>query len=337
MLASFTAGVEYQRGDLDQDGIVNIHDVTFLMNYLLEGTWPDEPVTPPDNHEWVDLGLPSGTLWATCNVGANAPEEYGDHFAWGETSPKEVYNWSTYQWCNGSMFTLTKYNTQSSLGMVDNKTELDPEDDAASVNWGPSWRTPTTDQQKELIDKCSWARTTQNGVHGFRVTGPNGNSLFLPAAGYTTRRYVKLLRRIVDAPFFVSPARSSRRQEGVLLQGHPRPWPVAKPRTLWVPAHKVQFRIGVVLVRGWYPAGEVGAARVSCHLHALPLWTKKLSTSAAHPWATPLSSLPCWVVPPPKTRQSAEPPASSSSSPLRGTASPCLSIPTRYSSTPPPW
>ena len=173
MLASFTAGVEYQRGDVDQDGIVNIHDVTFLMNYLLEGTWPDEP-------EWVDLGLPSGTLWATCNVGANAPEEYGDHFAWGETSPKEVYNWSTYQWCNGSMFTLTKYNTQSSLGMVDNKTELDPEDDAAYVNWGPSWRTPTTDQQNELMDP----RTTQNGVHGFRVAGPNGNSLFLPAAGY---------------------------------------------------------------------------------------------------------------------------------------------------------
>lgn len=184
MLASFTAGVEYQRGDVDQDGIVNIHDVTFLMNYLLEGTWPDEPVTPPDNHEWVDLGLPSGTLWATCNVGANAPEEYGDHFAWGETSPKDVYNWSTYQWCDGSMFTLTKYNTESSLGMVDNKTELDPEDDAAYVNWGSSWRTPTTDQQKELMDKCSWARTTQNGVHGFRVTGPNGNSLFLPAAGY---------------------------------------------------------------------------------------------------------------------------------------------------------
>ena len=103
----------------------------------------------------------------------------------------------------------------------------------------------------------------------------------LPAAGYTTRRYVKLLRRIVEAPFFVSPARSSRRQEGVLLQGHPRPWPVAKPRTLWVPAHKVQFRIGVVLLRGWYPAGEVGAARVSCRLHALPLWTKRSRQSRA--------------------------------------------------------
>ena len=111
-----------------------------------------------------------------------------------------------------------------------------------------------------------------NGIKSLTV---EARSNVLQAAGYTTRRYVKLLRRIVEEPFSVCPARSSRRQEGVLLQGHPRPWPVAKPRTLWVPAHKVQFRIGVVLVRGWYPAGEVGAARVSCHLHALPLWTKR--------------------------------------------------------------
>ena len=76
MLASFTAGVEYQRGDVDQNGIVNITDVSCLIDYLLKGTWPDEPVTPPDNHEWVDLGLPSGTLWAACNIGANNPEEY---------------------------------------------------------------------------------------------------------------------------------------------------------------------------------------------------------------------------------------------------------------------
>ena len=107
MLASFTAGVEYQRGDVDQNGRVNIDDVTFLIDYLLKGTWGDEPVTPVDNHEYVDLGLPSGTLWATCNVGANAPEDYGDYFAWGETSPKEVYTWETYKWCNGSMYDLT--------------------------------------------------------------------------------------------------------------------------------------------------------------------------------------------------------------------------------------
>jgi len=117
-----------------------------------------------------------------------------------------------------------------------------------------------------------------NGIKSLTV---EARSNVLQAAGYTTRRYVKLLRRSVEAPFPVSPARSSRRQEGVLLQGHPRPWPVAKPRTLWVPAHKVQLRIGVVLVRGWYPAGEVGAARVSCHLHALPLWTKRPRQSRA--------------------------------------------------------
>ena len=141
----------------------------------------DEPENP-DNHEWVDLGLPSGTLWATCNVGANAPEEYGDYFAWGETEPKEVYTWETYKWCNGNKDTLTKYC--GSDGSVDNKTELDPEDDAAYVNWGPSWRMPTKEHQQELIDNCTWVWTTCNGVNGQLVTGPNGNTMFLPAAGF---------------------------------------------------------------------------------------------------------------------------------------------------------
>ena len=185
MLASFTAGVEYQRGDVSQDGQVNITDVTCLINYLLNGTWPDEPVSP-DEHEYVDLGLPSGTLWATCNVGATAPEEYGDYFAWGETEPKEEYTWETYQWCNGSDTTLTKYcihNDYGYNGFVDGKTELDPEDDAAYVNWGPSWRMPTVGQLNELIDNCSWTWTTRNGIYGRLFTAPNGNTLFLPAAG----------------------------------------------------------------------------------------------------------------------------------------------------------
>lgn len=183
MLASFKAGLEYPRGDVDQNGIVSIADVTCLIDYLLSGTWNDEPVTPPDEHEWVDLGLPSGTLWATCNVGAENPEDYGDYFAWGETDPKEYYNWSTYKWCNGSWKTLTKYCTNSDYGTVDNLTELDPEDDAAYVNWGPSWRIPTPEQQAELHD-CSWSIVERNGVEGRLVTGPNGNSIFLPAAGY---------------------------------------------------------------------------------------------------------------------------------------------------------
>lgn len=188
MLTSFTAGAqEYPRGDVNQDGAVNISDVTSLIDYLLKGTWPDEPVTPPDNHDWVDLGLPSGTMWATCNVGARSPEEYGYYFAWGETEPKEVYNWSTYKWCNGSSTTMTKYCTSSSFGnngFVDNKTELDPEDDAAYMNWGRMWRIPTHDQLKELIDNCTWIWTRQNGVNGTLVTGPNGNNIFLPAAGW---------------------------------------------------------------------------------------------------------------------------------------------------------
>jgi len=187
MLASFTAGVEYQRGDVSQDGQVDISDATCLINYLLTGTWPDEPVTPPDTHEYVDLGLPSGTLWATCNVGATAPEEYGDYFAWGETKPKEEYTWETYQWCNGSDTTLTKYCTNSIWGyqdFTDDKVELDPEDDAAYANWGSSWRIPTVEQLNELIDNCSWTWTTLNGVYGRLFTGPNGNTLFLPAAGH---------------------------------------------------------------------------------------------------------------------------------------------------------
>ena len=135
-------------------------------------------------HEYVDLGLPSGLKWATCNVGANAPEDYGYYFAWGETQPKENYDWSTYKY--GTNYDqLTKYCYDSDHGkdgFTDNKTVLDPEDDAAHVNWGGSWRMPNEVEQDELRNNCSWTWTTQNGVNGYKVTGPNGNSIFLPAA-----------------------------------------------------------------------------------------------------------------------------------------------------------
>ena len=138
-----------------------------------------------DGHECVDLGLPSGTKWATMNVGANSPEDYGDHFAWGETQPKDEYNWSTYKWCNGSSKTLTKYCTSSSHGTVDNKTVLDLADDTANANWGGDWRMPTKSEQDELLTECTWTWTTLNGVNGYKVTSKiNGNSIFLPAAGY---------------------------------------------------------------------------------------------------------------------------------------------------------
>ncbi|MBR4849135.1 MAG: toll/interleukin-1 receptor domain-containing protein [Bacteroidaceae bacterium] len=137
-----------------------------------------------NGHEYVDLGLPSGLKWATCNVGANSPEEYGGYYAWGETEEKSNYNWSTYKWCNGSENSMTKYCTDSDNGTVDNKTVLDPEDDVAHVKWGGSWRMPTRAEQDELRNECTWSLTVQNGVNGYRVTGPNGNSIFLPAAGF---------------------------------------------------------------------------------------------------------------------------------------------------------
>ena len=133
-------------------------------------------------YEAVDLGL--SVKWATFNVGATRPEEYGGYYAWGETEEKDDYAWSTYKWCSGSWYTMTKYCANSSYGTVDNKTVLDPEDDVAHVKWGGNWRMPTFEEQEELCNNCTWTWTTQNGVNGYKVTGPNGNSIFLPAAGY---------------------------------------------------------------------------------------------------------------------------------------------------------
>ena len=143
--------------------------------------------TTADDYVYVDLGLPSGLLWATCNVGADTPEAYGDYFAWGETQPKDTYNWSTYQYCNGSYNTLTKYCNNSSYGyngFTDNLTTLLPEDDAAAANWGGNWRMPTKEEFQELYNNTTVTWTQQNGVNGRLFTASNGNSLFLPAAGF---------------------------------------------------------------------------------------------------------------------------------------------------------
>lgn len=149
----------------------------------------------------VDLGLPSGTLWATMNIGASSPEDYGDYFAWGETegykSGKTYFYWGNYKWCKGKETKLTKYcyyDSYGYYGFMDNKEELDHEDDAAYVNWGPAWHIPSKEQFDELINSeyttTEW--TTVNGVNGRKITSKtNGNAIFLPGAGYRDKDSLK--------------------------------------------------------------------------------------------------------------------------------------------------
>lgn len=152
----------------------------FVATIIVAGCEKD-----PLNDDWVDLGLPSGLLWAKRNVGATSPEEYGDYFAWGENTTKSVYDWTTYIYCNGDYDQLTKYCSNSSYGyngFTDNLTILQPGDDAATANYGG--RTPTKEEWQELINNTTAQWTTRNGVNGRLFTSSNGNSLFLPAAGY---------------------------------------------------------------------------------------------------------------------------------------------------------
>ncbi len=145
------------------------------------------PATEEDARA-IDLGLPSGLKWASCNVGAETPEGYGDYYAWGEVAPKEDYSWPTYKHANGDKNKLTKYCNNTSFGnnnFTDDKTILDLEDDAAYVKWGDSWRMPTDAEWTELIEQCTWTWTTQSNINGYKVTSKtNDNSIFLPATGY---------------------------------------------------------------------------------------------------------------------------------------------------------
>ena len=138
---------------------------------------PSYKTCPDGNHpHLIDLGLPSGTKWACCNVDASKPEDYGGYYAWGETTMKSgEYSWKTYRHCDGTE------NSCHNLGSSICGTQYD----VAHVKWGGNWQMPTEDQFKELLHKCNkvvW--TTQNGVEGRMFTGPNGRSIFLPAAGY---------------------------------------------------------------------------------------------------------------------------------------------------------
>ena len=166
-----------------------------LMTAAVGCTKPDGPNNGGDNndgtingHAYVDLGLPSGTLWATCNVGADSPEDFGDYFAWGETQSKTIYDWSTYKYCSdGNHYHLLKYCNNSNFGyngFTDNLLVLLESDDAAFFGWGNEWYIPKKEQWEELFQNTNSTWTTRNDVVGRLFTASNGNSLFLPAAGY---------------------------------------------------------------------------------------------------------------------------------------------------------
>ena len=172
----------WQNGGKTTFVVADVDSVTF-------GKENTPPATGTENgYEWVDLGL--SVKWATCNVGATKPEEYGDYFAWGEVEPKDYYDWSNYKWCKGTYLTKTKYCTNPSSAydsIVDNKTTLELVDDAAHVNWGGKWRMPNNTELTELRELCTWTKSSQNGVEGYKVTsnksGYTDKSIFLPMAG----------------------------------------------------------------------------------------------------------------------------------------------------------
>ncbi|MCR5361898.1 MAG: DUF1566 domain-containing protein [Bacteroidales bacterium] len=179
-----------------------IYVYPLYTRYGATHSFSTELLTADNGHVYVDLGLPSNLYWATCNVGANSPEEFGSYYAWGETtawgeetqgtalnrgfgspSIKTTFDWGNYKFCAGSFTSLTKYNTHDKFGTVDGLCELDLADDAASVNWGGAWRMPTEADWNELREHCRWRWRTYHGVGGYEVIGENGNSIFLPAAG----------------------------------------------------------------------------------------------------------------------------------------------------------
>ena len=167
-----------------------------MMVFAVSCQKPDEPNNGGNDngndvngHEYVDLGLPSGTLWATCNVGSNTPEGYGDYYAWGETETKELYDWKSYKYGRffNERYELNKYCTDSCYGIngfVDNLPVLESDDDVARVCWGEGWCMPTIGEWEELFLNTTGEWTKLNDVKGWRCTASNGNSLFLPAAGY---------------------------------------------------------------------------------------------------------------------------------------------------------
>lgn len=172
LLASVLTLYSCQKEDQKEEPIINVTG----------DPDPDIPdIITVNGHDAVNLGL--SVRWATCNVDATEPEQFGGYYSWGETETKTEYNWDNYKYCE-NYSTFTKYCTQPSYGNVDNKTELDPEDDVAHVKWGEGWRMPTREEVIELLKNCTRKWTTRNGVKGYLFQGKNGNTIFMPAAGY---------------------------------------------------------------------------------------------------------------------------------------------------------
>lgn len=153
-----------------------------------ENGWVDPDIICPDENHPHKIDLGAGVLWSCTNVGATSPIEFGNHYEWGEVEPHDEnadYSWSKYIHANGAQNKIKKYNTKSSNGIVDNKTLLDPEDDAATANWGSEWRMPTYEEVIKLYEVCTWEWTTINGVPGKKMKSLiTGKSIFLTAPGY---------------------------------------------------------------------------------------------------------------------------------------------------------
>lgn len=189
---------EIDMSDFYPLGFSTVDEVLFAK-FGLDLPWADEVTfTNESQHEYVDLGL--SVKWATCNVGADKPEDYGDYYAWGELTPKESYTWENYRFRTSgddegtvklskytSLYYTSMLDEDNSFFIADDKTQLDLEDDVAHIKWGGDWRLPTNEEMNELIDSCTWTWTTLNGVNGCLVTsnrsGYTDRSIFLPATG----------------------------------------------------------------------------------------------------------------------------------------------------------
>ena len=215
--------------------IRDIHEV--VANVSSGDQWYQAKAMP--FHPSVDLGR--SVKWATMNIGANNPEDCGDYFAWGETSAKETYSIANYKHVNPADSTLTKYCINAEYGKVDNRVLLDEIDDAAAANWGGNWRMPTFQEWYELMTECTWESTTLNGVKGKLVTGPNGNSIFLPIGGCRYEGENAEIYRQVSA------------EEGMYWQGDLEPHQQASG----FPGRGLCT--GYMVVREEYKSGAIGA------------------------------------------------------------------------------